>query len=391
MQTNHSQNNDTRDEETRNQNSHVAVFSGLPLEMMVAIFHWMPDLELILAQVCWQWRQLILHKRLGLGAKAAVQLRLWCIYNKNDRLQKYAINHCPRPTMIQTWPWKSAAIMLNLCFIFVGKPFQDFETKWKLPGSPWKTIQKNHGLPDMAFQTDTYQARTYVMARAVIEAQNAPLLSLFFSKCQIEPIYIGWAIKKGYLRAAQWMITYQDPEALPETRRLYYMFAAAMHGHFTLLEWIHAPLRLETTVNKGLVQLCLWAIVHMDQDLWHCLIRLDPKHTQYFERTHPYLYKYFKEGPIKDMRRGLAVGIVYRNLWQTWDIYYYTMALQKEDPIQQLTWLQGWCKLSVASSEIIKDIALGTERLIKDQVSICIPRSSESVLLWLRQNLSSTS
>ncbi len=344
----------------------VPPFTKLPPEMLLTIFSWIPDLALILGQVNQRWRYLILDKNTDLEIWGAVRLQTWCLHNKDDRLIKYAITARHMATIVKTVPlfWK-------LCPGFFVKLFQGVESFLKFPGIVWRAITKIHFTPygDKDFGVIGKQqmirnhddVRTCVLACAVAEKQDPQTLDEFFATHIIKPAYIQWAILEGYTTSAIWMAGREVSGFLWEHQNAYVLCAGMKHRvKFLKWIWTHPDARQQGISHKhNKDKLALWTMVHMKQDLWEMLVEIDPKAMNGFASRNSLIYAYFKgwreafELQYLDRLRNSNIG-----LCQSY-VFYYTMAIQKDNPIKEVLWLRSCLKVPRNNCRKLRDIIMG--------------------------------
>ncbi len=394
--------------------SGVFQFTELQAELKVAIFSWMPDLAMILAQVCRQWRALILHTKTDFEIWGAVRLQTWCLRNKDDRLIRYARTARHMATMVKTLDIAAAMPFWKLWPNFFMKLFQILESLVNFPTVVLRAVSNLQFTPyhdkefDHLFRHqmvyDSQDERIYALARAVIQRQDNLMLRRFFIRYEIKPVYITWAITKGYIRSAVWM----TKKELLMSKWQYanvYVVCAAKKNRFQFLKWIwncQSPHTFSNSFSRGSKQrLAIWTMVHMDHELWDELLKRESLFMKQFADKNKLLYAYFKGNREEFARLFLLHDQMnyganhyhdsyVKNDASHWNhglsrsyMFYYTMAMQNKDPIKEVTWLHNIIKIPTSNHhKQLKKIAMG-KKVSNRLFDICIPVCSEPALSWL--------
>ncbi len=236
-------------------------FSALPLEVMALIFSCIPDLELILSQVCILWRQLILRNRTELNLMAAVRLHTWCLHNKDDRLLSYVKSSRNMATMIKTCNLTRVPFW-KFCPSFFVKVFQKLENLSKFLSWLMDFLLTLQVVPELTkFGTtyrhqliqSSYDEKILVLSRAVIEKQDTLMLARFFTAHDIKPPYIHWAITENWLISAKWMVKQETAEFIWD-HRIHYLLCATKAKRLEFSTWLY---RYFEKLNPGTVQRAL--------------------------------------------------------------------------------------------------------------------------------------
>ncbi len=234
-------------------------FSALPPELMLIIFDCMPDLELILAQVCRLWRLLILRNRTELNLMAAVRLHTWCLHNKDDRLVTYTKNCRNMASMINVCNLTRVPFW-KICPSFFLKVFQKLENLLKFLGWLLGSIETFRVTPMVSAEFgasyrrqmifNDYDEKIFTLSRVVIEKQDPLMLARFFTAHLIKPVYVHWAITGDWMISAKWLLKQETSEFL-WSHRIYYLVCATKAKRLEFSTWLYRYLE---KLKPGAVQ-----------------------------------------------------------------------------------------------------------------------------------------